>query len=293
MNPLEVSERDKCYDLPKSLTVSGPARYEGASPAAIRRAIAAEKEVAELRNRVQSYEQSFEAMQQAGRSEAERLAQANESVKVYRQHYFRMAAECARILNGWKAVGREQALQIVAALGDWHEGPDGPPFMPGILGAISNLRDAAYSGTFAPTHSTVQLTGEYVAYAVNGVPASLPPAREVDGEGKHDANDDEEIEVNERGGRQSRLAYRCDLLPQSALLSVAAVLKRGAEKYGENNWHSISTREHLNHALTHILKFLQGDTAEDHLDNAACRMLMALEIYNCGGSPIADESEAA
>lgn len=84
--------------------------------------------------------------------------------------------------------------------------------------------------------------------------------------------------TNEAGGKQSSLPYRCDLLPAKAVLEVSAVLCKGVEKYEPNNWRLISTQEHVNHAMTHILAFLAGDTQDKHLQHAACRMLMAVEM---------------
>jgi hypothetical protein len=91
------------------------------------------------------------------------------------------------------------------------------------------------------------------------------------------------VSTNALGGKQSALPYRTDLLPPRALLAVAKVLKSGAEKYGETNWHAISTAEHLNHMLTHELLHRTGDNGETHLANMACRALMALEIHERGG----------
>ena len=84
--------------------------------------------------------------------------------------------------------------------------------------------------------------------------------------------------VNDRGGRQSDTPYRADLLPPLATLAVAAVLKPGAEKYGVNNWHKIPVEDHLNHALVHVFAWLSGDRQDGHLEHAACRVLMALEL---------------
>jgi hypothetical protein len=91
-----------------------------------------------------------------------------------------------------------------------------------------------------------------------------------------------DVETNANGGRQSRLAERTDLLPPAAVLAVARVLKGGAAKYGDRNWRLIGVREHLNHALTHAYKYLAGDAEEPHLHNAACRLMMALEIELVG-----------
>lgn len=99
--------------------------------------------------------------------------------------------------------------------------------------------------------------------------------------------------VNELGGRQSRLSTRCDLLPPRASLRLAEVLAGGAEKYGEDNWHAISEREHIAHALEHVYRCLDGETGgEDHLAHAACRMVMALEIRERGGPRRQDGNRA-
>lgn len=95
---------------------------------------------------------------------------------------------------------------------------------------------------------------------------------------------DSSIEVNAQGGRQSAVPYRCDLMPPRAYLRVAEVLKKGAH-HGEENWRKITVKEHLNHALGHIHLHLSGDTSEDHLANASCRMLMALEMQIVGDVP--------
>ena len=88
--------------------------------------------------------------------------------------------------------------------------------------------------------------------------------------------------ANEFGGKQSQVAYRCDLLPATATLAVAGVLDHGEKKYGADNWRKISTNEHLNHAMIHAFAFLAGDKQDDHLEHAACRFLMALEMHLTG-----------
>lgn len=87
-----------------------------------------------------------------------------------------------------------------------------------------------------------------------------------------------ETVTNDKGGKQSYLGVRCDLLPQYAVLEVSKVFHRGAEKYGEDNWKNITVNEHVNHCLTHLFLYLTGDTSEDHLANATCRSLMALHM---------------
>ena len=97
---------------------------------------------------------------------------------------------------------------------------------------------------------------------------------EIDGIGP-----DAETYVNEHGGKQSDSPYRFDLIPERALFEVARVFKEGAEKYGEDNWHKIPVHSQLNHALQHQYAHLAGDTQDEHLIHAACRALMALEVY--------------
>ena len=96
-------------------------------------------------------------------------------------------------------------------------------------------------------------------------------------------NDSSDIVTNSRGGKQSRVSGRYDLMPPKALRRVAEVLATGAEKYGEWNWLKIDEKDHVNHAINHSYLHLDGDTTEDHLANAACRALFALEIYLRGG----------
>lgn len=83
--------------------------------------------------------------------------------------------------------------------------------------------------------------------------------------------------TNAAGAKQSATLYRMDLLPALASLQVAAVLKHGADKYGDNNWRAIPVEDHLNHALIHVYAYLAGDRQDDHMGHFACRAMMALE----------------
>ncbi len=87
-----------------------------------------------------------------------------------------------------------------------------------------------------------------------------------------------DIDVNSKGGKQSRIAERPTLLPPKATLAVSAVLTTGAAKYGNSNWKLIDVEAHLDHAMRHILLYLANDATESHLSHAACRLLMALEM---------------
>jgi hypothetical protein len=105
------------------------------------------------------------------------------------------------------------------------------------------------------------------------------PTLRIDGVGK-----EAPTVTNAAGAKQSATLYRADLLPPLATLAVAKVLAEGAAKYGDNNWRKIPTGDHLNHAMIHVLAFLAGDTQDDHLQHAACRLLMALETELTGAA---------
>lgn len=88
--------------------------------------------------------------------------------------------------------------------------------------------------------------------------------------------------TNLAGGNQSQVPRDYTLVPPDALASVARVLYNGCTKYGRDNWRLIDYNDHLNHALNHIYLHLAGNTQEDHLSNAATRLLMALELNITG-----------
>lgn len=86
---------------------------------------------------------------------------------------------------------------------------------------------------------------------------------------------DAPIVENERGGKQSHVAYRYDLIPPEVLERIARIFDYGAQRYEPNNWKLISIDEHLNHAFTHMIAYRLGDTNDDHLGHAAWRLLAA------------------
>lgn len=97
-------------------------------------------------------------------------------------------------------------------------------------------------------------------------------------------SDQQPVITNERGGSQSDIGARFDLIPPLALTQVAEVLHRGAAKYGENNWRKIDTVDHVNHAIAHLYGWLAAYTVEqeseavEELSHAATRLLFALEL---------------
>lgn len=84
--------------------------------------------------------------------------------------------------------------------------------------------------------------------------------------------------TNEKGGSQSDIPVRFDLIDGKALFEMAKVLHQGAEKYGENNWRLISVNDHLNHLLMHAYARLAGDTSDEHLSHILCRATFALGV---------------
>jgi hypothetical protein len=136
----------------------------------------------------------------------------------------------------------------------------------------------------ATTGSDWTLQAEEGFYQQNAVsPEPVQVAAGVPGPGPAPADElgvgpDAPTVTNAAGGKQSKTRYRCDLLPGRAVLAVAEVLSAGAEKYGPDNWRLIPVRDHVNHALTHLLAFVAGDRSDDHLSHAACRVLFALDL---------------
>jgi uncharacterized HAD superfamily protein len=87
---------------------------------------------------------------------------------------------------------------------------------------------------------------------------------------------DAPIIENEQGGKQSKLNYRFDLTDPMADFKLAEVLANGAAKYSVDNWRLIDVNSHLNHAMSHLAAFKAGDTTDDHLGHALCRIHMAV-----------------
>jgi Domain of unknown function (DUF5664) len=90
------------------------------------------------------------------------------------------------------------------------------------------------------------------------------------------ASPDTETVTHANGAKESKTNARFDLLPAFEVATIAQILGAGAIKYGDNNWHGISTASHLNHALQHVFAYMFGDRSDDHLGHAATRLLFAM-----------------
>jgi hypothetical protein len=62
-----------------------------------------------------------------------------------------------------------------------------------------------------------------------------------------------------------------------ALAAIARVLDEGARTHS-GDWRDESASFHTGRAERHLRLLRETDTAEDHLANATCRLLMALEL---------------
>ena len=89
---------------------------------------------------------------------------------------------------------------------------------------------------------------------------------------------DEGFQVFAGGGKRERLKARYDLIPACGMSRVAQAMGRGAERYGEENWHGLTVSNCLNHAIRHIFMHIAGDKSEDHLGHAAANLLMACDL---------------
>lgn len=70
---------------------------------------------------------------------------------------------------------------------------------------------------------------------------------------------------------------RCDLLPASSLLRLAKHYESGAKKYEDRNWEvGIPISVMIDSGLRHLLKYMDGQTDEDHLGAAAWNILGAM-----------------
>lgn len=92
------------------------------------------------------------------------------------------------------------------------------------------------------------------------------------------AGKDRPITVNEKGGGQSSVPVRFDLIDGKALFNMAHVLDEGAKKYGDNNWRQIDVEDHLNHLIMHAYAYLSGDRSDEHLSHIMCRAMFAQAV---------------
>ena len=71
---------------------------------------------------------------------------------------------------------------------------------------------------------------------------------------------------------------RCDLLPPHAILRLARHFENGSLKYGERNWElGIPCHSFADSGMRHLLRYMAGDTDEDHLIAAVWNLMCLAE----------------
>lgn len=72
---------------------------------------------------------------------------------------------------------------------------------------------------------------------------------------------------------------RFDLITPVGLRRLAETYGEGAVKYSDENWlKGIEAKNLMNHALTHINKYLDGDKTEDHLAHASWNLFAIMHF---------------
>lgn len=89
--------------------------------------------------------------------------------------------------------------------------------------------------------------------------------------------------TNERGGKQSLIEVRFDLIDGPAMMEMAHVLYTGAIKYTEDNWRKIPVKDHINHLIAHSYAYLAGNREDHHLSHMMCRAMFAQAVDLQGG----------
>lgn len=79
------------------------------------------------------------------------------------------------------------------------------------------------------------------------------------------------------------------LLPPSAAIEVAAVMRFGAEKYGPYNWRTtpIDAMVYIDAALRHLAAYVDGENAASdsglsHISHAASSLCILIDAIACG-----------
>lgn len=77
------------------------------------------------------------------------------------------------------------------------------------------------------------------------------------------------------GATASEMEADWALLDWEVLRRMAVVMTEGAAKHGYNNWHKgLPERVCFAHTIEHVVQGYEGQTDEDHLAHAMCRLMM-------------------
>ncbi len=112
-----------------------------------------------------------------------------------------------------------------------------------------------------------------------------------------DQNGTDEIEVNERGGVNSKILGGWTDLDYRAIRRLLSIIHYGGQKYGYNTWRLDSVETNLDHCIEHLTNYLDElkhrqalevmfpgsmpdweplDPEKDELGHAFCRLYMAV-----------------
>lgn len=79
-------------------------------------------------------------------------------------------------------------------------------------------------------------------------------------------------------GKIGYIPFAYHLIPRRGLAKLAAVMRCGERKGRRDfEWMDIPVEEHINHAISHLIAYM-ARKGGIHLANAACRVLMALDL---------------
>lgn len=96
----------------------------------------------------------------------------------------------------------------------------------------------------------------------------------------HGLSDTEQVQY-ESGAVRSADAedVRYDLISPFGLERLARTYAEGAAKYSDHNWRKgMPVSVMINHAMRHVVLYLRGDRAEDHLAHAAWNLFAVMEF---------------
>ena len=95
--------------------------------------------------------------------------------------------------------------------------------------------------------------------------------KKIEGAGKN-------IPMENAGGKIAKIPYRFDLIPPLAMIAMAKVMHEGIRNHEKDGWKKIPIEKHLNNAIAHITFYMAGDTQDDHLEHALCRLAFIINI---------------
>jgi hypothetical protein len=69
-------------------------------------------------------------------------------------------------------------------------------------------------------------------------------------------------------------------LAKTAFNTVLATMLEGEKQHPGNEWKTVDINTHLAHEAIHCVKYVEGDTSEDHIAHALTRLAMIKALQN-------------